>query len=102
VGGLLLVLSTQLIGFGLAGMTYSLLVRPTNMVWPSSLVVITMYNTLHSRSSGMSSFIPPAEDRALMAKKFKFFSVVFALITIYQVHSHFFSPCFLAVVSTGC
>ncbi|PLW21798.1 hypothetical protein PCANC_02927 [Puccinia coronata f. sp. avenae] len=92
VGGLLLVLSTQLIGFGLAGMTYSLLVRPTNMVWPSSLVVITMYNTLHSRSSGMSSFIPPAEDRALMAKKFKFFSVVFALITIYQFIPTVFAP----------
>ncbi|KAA1133450.1 hypothetical protein PGTUg99_012769 [Puccinia graminis f. sp. tritici] len=84
VGGLLLVLSTQLIGFGLAGMTYSLLVRPTNMVWPSSLVVMTMYNTLHSRSSGMTSFRPPAEDRLLMAKKFRFFSIVFVLITIYQ------------------
>ncbi|EHS63899.1 uncharacterized protein PGTG_20881 [Puccinia graminis f. sp. tritici CRL 75-36-700-3] len=87
VGGLLLVLSTQLIGFGLAGMTYSLLVRPTNMVWPSSLVVMTMYNTLHSRSSGMTSFRPPAEDRLLMAKKFRFFSIVFVLITIYQYSS---------------
>lgn len=92
VGGLLLVLSTQLIGFGLAGMTYSLLVRPTNMVWPSSLVVMTMYNTLHSRSSGMSSFRPPAEDRLLMAKKFKFFSVVFVLITLYQFIPTVFAP----------
>jgi len=92
VGGLLLVLSTQLIGFGLAGMTYSLLVRPTNMVWPSTLVVMTMYNTLHSRSSGMSSFIPPAEERILMAKKFKFFLIVFVLITIYQFIPTVFAP----------
>ncbi|KNZ51638.1 hypothetical protein VP01_387g8 [Puccinia sorghi] len=92
VGGLLLVLSTQLIGFGLAGMTYSLLVRPTNMVWPSSLVVMTMYNTLHSKSSGMSSFVPPAEESILMAKKFKFFLIVFGLITIYQFIPTVFAP----------
>ncbi|GAA6030608.1 hypothetical protein NBRC10512_007749 [Rhodotorula toruloides] len=46
-GGLLLLLSTQLIGFGLSGLTYRFLVRPTQMLWPSQLVTITLYETLH-------------------------------------------------------
>ncbi|BGP17800.1 hypothetical protein JCM10213_001699 [Rhodosporidiobolus nylandii] len=46
-GGLLLLLSTQLIGFGLSGLTYRLLVRPTVMIWPSQLVTVALYETLH-------------------------------------------------------
>ncbi|BGP25943.1 hypothetical protein JCM10295v2_004886 [Rhodotorula toruloides] len=46
-GGLLLLLSTQLIGFGLSGLTYRFLVRPTQMLWPSQLVTVTLYETLH-------------------------------------------------------
>ncbi|KAK4050273.1 hypothetical protein OIV83_003594 [Microbotryomycetes sp. JL201] len=46
-GGLLLLLSTQLIGFGLSGLTYRLLVRPTVMLWPSTLVLVTLFETLH-------------------------------------------------------
>ncbi|GAA5981396.1 hypothetical protein JCM11641_005307 [Rhodosporidiobolus odoratus] len=47
LGGLLLLLSTQLIGFGLSGLTYRLLVRPTVMIWPSQLVTVALYETLH-------------------------------------------------------
>ncbi|GAA6026094.1 hypothetical protein JCM8202_002520 [Rhodotorula sphaerocarpa] len=50
-GGLLLLLSTQLIGFGLSGLTYGILVRPTVMVWPSQLVTVALYETLHGGSS---------------------------------------------------
>ncbi|KAI9615109.1 hypothetical protein H4Q26_011648 [Puccinia striiformis f. sp. tritici PST-130] len=51
-GALLLILSTQLLGFGLSGLSYSILIRPTAMIWPSSLVVVTLYNTLHAVDDG--------------------------------------------------
>ncbi|MBW0487029.1 hypothetical protein O181_026744 [Austropuccinia psidii MF-1] len=92
LGGLLLVLSTQLIGFGLAGLSYSFLVRPTNMVWPSSLVVMTMYNTLHSKSNGTNHSISRFTQEELLNKKFRFFLIVFGLITIYQFIPVVFAP----------
>lgn len=51
VGGVLLVLSTQMLGFGLSGLVYNLLVRPSKMVWPSTLVPISLFNTLHGQES---------------------------------------------------
>ncbi|EGG06337.1 putative oligopeptide transporter [Melampsora larici-populina 98AG31] len=70
-GSLLLILSTQLLGFGLAGFTYSILIRPTAMVWPSSLVVVTLYNTLHSVGGDTE------EGRKLTRDRMKFFAIVF-------------------------
>lgn len=60
VGGLLLLLSTQLIGFGLSGLTYRLLVRPTAMLWPSTLVFVTLFETLHG---GAKDNLKQTKDR---------------------------------------
>ncbi|KAH9821600.1 putative oligopeptide transporter [Melampsora americana] len=77
-GSLLLILSTQLLGFGLAGFTYSILIRPTAMVWPSSLVVVTLYNTLHSVGGDTE------DGRKLTRDRMKFFAIVFVGIFFYQ------------------
>ncbi|CAH7675322.1 OPT family small oligopeptide transporter [Phakopsora pachyrhizi] len=77
-GSLLLILSTQLLGFGLAGLTYSILIRPTKMVWPSSLVTVTLYNTLHGIAGDGE------ESQRFMKDRMRFFSIVFILIFIYQ------------------
>ena len=57
---LLLVLATQLTGFGLAGLCRRFLVWPASMVWPQNLVVCTLLNTLHAEedqeSGGISRF----------------------------------------------
>lgn len=45
---LLLLLSSQMIGFGLAGLMYRLLVRPAKMVWPSTLVFVSLFDSLHA------------------------------------------------------
>jgi hypothetical protein len=45
---LVLVLATQLTGFGLAGMCRRFLVWPASMVWPQNLVACTLLNTLHA------------------------------------------------------
>lgn len=44
----LLVVATQLTGFGLAGMCRRFLVSPASMVWPQNLVTCTLLNTLHA------------------------------------------------------
>ena len=43
-----LVLATQLTGFGLAGLCRRFLVWPASMVWPQNLVICTLLNTLHA------------------------------------------------------
>ncbi|KAJ7339942.1 OPT oligopeptide transporter protein-domain-containing protein [Mycena albidolilacea] len=45
---LVLVLATQLTGFGIAGMCRRFLVWPASMVWPQNLVACTLLNTLHA------------------------------------------------------
>ncbi|KAK2464416.1 hypothetical protein APHAL10511_003564 [Amanita phalloides] len=45
---IVLVLATQLTGFGLAGLCRRFLVWPASMVWPQNLVACTLLNTLHA------------------------------------------------------
>ncbi|CAG8483621.1 21933_t:CDS:10 [Gigaspora margarita] len=49
--GYLLLLSTQMLGYGLAGFVRKYLVRPNNMIWPQALVFSTLYNTLHGNTT---------------------------------------------------
>lgn len=55
-----LVLATQLTGFGLAGLCRRFLVLPASMVWPQNLVTCTLLNTLHAEedegTDGISRF----------------------------------------------
>ncbi|KAF9020557.1 small oligopeptide transporter, partial [Hymenopellis radicata] len=46
----LLVMSTQLIGFSIGGITRRFLVAPPSMIWPNTLVQCALFNTLHSQS----------------------------------------------------
>ncbi|KAF9352541.1 hypothetical protein BGX34_012103 [Mortierella sp. NVP85] len=50
-GGLLLVISTQFVGYGFAGALRRFLVRPASMVWPVNLVNATLFHTLHRRNT---------------------------------------------------
>jgi OPT family small oligopeptide transporter len=57
---IVLVLATQLTGFGVAGLCRRFLVWPASMVWPQNLVVCTLLNTLHAEddedTGGLSRF----------------------------------------------
>ena len=44
----MLILTTQLTGFSLAGLCRRYLVWPASMVWPQNLIVCTLLNTLHA------------------------------------------------------
>jgi len=71
--GLLLVLTTQCIGYGLAGFLRRYLVWPYQMVWPSNLVSCALFQTLHSEDvSG-----PRGPTR------FKFFCIACAGMFVY-------------------
>ena len=77
---LVLVLATQLTGFGLAGLCRRFLVWPASMVWPQNLVACTLLNTLH------------AEDEQGMGgiTRYKFFCMV-----TFGAFTFFFLPGFL-------
>ncbi|CAG8500295.1 7085_t:CDS:10 [Ambispora gerdemannii] len=63
--GILLLISTQMLGYGLAGFLRKYLVRPANMIWPANLVFASMYTTLHGNAK---------ETR----DKLRFFVIVFS------------------------
>ncbi|KAI8872587.1 OPT family small oligopeptide transporter [Ramicandelaber brevisporus] len=48
---LLLMLTTQMIGYGLAGICRAFLVYPAAMIWPSNLANIVLFRTFHEASS---------------------------------------------------
>ncbi|XP_010270227.1 PREDICTED: oligopeptide transporter 3 [Nelumbo nucifera] len=57
VCGLLIVLTTQILGYGWAGMLRRYLVDPAEMWWPSNLAQVSLFRALHekdSRSKGLT------------------------------------------------
>ncbi|OZJ02510.1 hypothetical protein BZG36_04256 [Bifiguratus adelaidae] len=47
LGGLLLLITSQCIGYGMAGFLRNYLVKPAAMYWPANLPSVVFYNTLH-------------------------------------------------------
>jgi hypothetical protein len=103
----MIVMSTQLIGFSIGGITRRFLVQPPSMstfpplfssplahlrtpctVWPANLVTCALFNTLHSQNyAGIGS-------RSGMSRE-RFFFISFTLGVIWcMVHFPFFSFCF--------
>lgn len=48
---LLLTISTQILGYGFAGMARRFLVRPSGMIWPGTLMSAAMFSTLHRQEN---------------------------------------------------
>lgn len=69
------IVAAQLIGFGLSGLTYKILVRPTAMVWPYTLVVISLFETLHGSAK---EHVAETKDRL------RFFTRAFSSIFAWQ------------------
>ncbi|KAK5823307.1 OPT family small oligopeptide transporter [Linnemannia elongata] len=49
LANVLLILTTQLVGYGMAGILRRYLVYPAAMIWPSNLATVALFNTLHRR-----------------------------------------------------
>lgn len=80
---IVLLLTTQCIGFGLAGMVYTLLVSPPAMYWPSTLVTVQLFTTLYPSNSSSSSLSIRAQ-KFLTAKRLRLFLILFSIIFAYQ------------------
>jgi hypothetical protein len=61
---ILLILSTQILGYSLAGITRRYLVRPSGMIWPSTLVSTAMFTALHKNEN------KPADGWTIAPRKF--------------------------------
>jgi hypothetical protein len=61
---ILLVLSTQILGYSLAGLTRRYLVRPSGMIWPATLVSTAMFTALHQEVN------KPANGWTISPRKF--------------------------------
>ncbi|KAI7901113.1 OPT family small oligopeptide transporter [Cokeromyces recurvatus] len=53
-GGLLLIMTTQFIGYGLAGILRPYLVYPSAMVWPGNLASISLFRSFHEPANNWS------------------------------------------------
>lgn len=69
--GIFVTLSSQLIGYGVAGMMRSVLLYPTKMLYPANLPITTVMETLHK---------PKSETR----KRFQVFWIVFVAIFCWE------------------
>ncbi|KXS11301.1 oligopeptide transporter 4 [Gonapodya prolifera JEL478] len=65
--GILLILTTQIAGYGMAGLGRAILVEPPSMWWPTNLPTVALFKTLHEKSY---------ESR--MGVHLKFFTIVTA------------------------
>lgn len=52
---LLLILSTQILGYAFAGLTRRFLVRPAGMIWPGTLMSAAMFTTLHKEENSIAN-----------------------------------------------
>lgn len=76
---LLLILSTQAMGFGLAGVMRRFLVWPAAMVWPATLIFTTVMHTLHDHSPA-----DPSLTNGWRIGRYKFFLIAAGSIFCYE------------------
>ncbi len=77
---LVLLLTTQTLGFGFAGLVHNILVKPVAMIYPGSLVTTSLFHTLHGTGSQLTRV------------RLRFFMIVFCAIFIYQFIPSLIAP----------
>lgn len=83
---LLLVITTQSIGYGIAGLLRAFLVYPAAMIWPANLVSVTLMHAMHEKE------LPP-EPSVIggTMSRYRWFGLIFLVSFLY-----YFIPGFLA------
>ncbi|KAL0363119.1 UNVERIFIED_CONTAM: Oligopeptide transporter 3 [Sesamum calycinum] len=80
---LLIVLTTQILGYGWAGMLRKYLVDPVEMWWPSNLAQVSLFRALHEK-----------ETKAQGMTRMKFFLIFMAASFTYYLFPGYLSPDF--------
>ncbi|KAM6539972.1 hypothetical protein FALCPG4_001717 [Fusarium falciforme] len=83
---LLLTISTQSVGYGIAGMLRKFLVYPASMIWPENLVGVTLMNAMYERND-----TPDPTIIGGTMHRYKWFTIVTGCAFAY-----YFIPGFLA------
>ncbi|KAJ1561110.1 hypothetical protein HK405_004891 [Cladochytrium tenue] len=84
VVSVLLILSSQLIGYGIAGVFRNLLVYPTHSYYPSSLSNVSLFNTLHHSKHFTNDML-------------RFFGIVFVIIFFWEWIPEFVAPTLVGI-----
>ncbi|PNY24300.1 Sexual differentiation process protein isp4 [Tolypocladium capitatum] len=84
----LLVLSTQAMGLGVAGIFRRFLVWPSSMVWPKTLITATVMHSLHNHEPA-----DPASTNGWRIGRYKFFLIVAACVFIWEWVPQVFATC---------
>ncbi|GJJ70074.1 hypothetical protein EMPS_02423 [Entomortierella parvispora] len=92
---LLLVFTTQVTGFALAGALRKFLIRPAHMIWPSTLVTASLFRSLHH-----SSIVDSGEDMGRMPRMRYFLLVTLGMFFFYWLPGLIFPT--LGVLSWIC
>lgn len=77
---ILIALGTNLIGYGLAGLTRRFLVYPSSCVWPASLVTIALNSSFHQDSNPT---VPGPFKSSWSMSRLKFFGITFGAMFFY-------------------
>lgn len=80
-GNILLVWTTQLLGFGMAGGLRNYLVYPASMVWPSNLATISLLRSLHKTDENWTG-----------PSRYRWFLYMFAAMWVWQWFPSYFWP----------
>ncbi|MBE3047904.1 small oligopeptide transporter, OPT family [Candidatus Bathyarchaeota archaeon] len=79
---ILIALSTNFIGYGMAGLTRRFLVYPAYCVWPSSLVTIALNSAFHDTATESTSALGPFKSIWKMSR-IKYFCYAFGAMFFY-------------------
>jgi len=74
-----LVISAQLLGYGIAGLLRPVLVRPTRMLWPINLPINSLLETLH-------------RDKSETKARLKYFWIIFTCMLVYETVPEYIFP----------
>lgn len=84
---LLLTMSTQALGFGLAGVTRRFLIWPAAMIWPSNLINTSLMYSLHDHSKS-----DPAQTNGWKIGRYRFFLVAGGAYFVYAWFPSYIAP----------
>lgn len=93
---LLLTITCQMLGFGMAGLTRRWLVEPAAMIWPSNLITTTMFETIHTHSTPENV---PASGWKI--GRYKWFLIVMSAIFVWEWFPLWIAP-FFATFTFAC
>lgn len=88
---ILLCISTQMMGYGLAGIFRKILVWPAAMIWPTTLINTALFYGLHDQSK-----TDPTKCNGWSISRYKYFFIVFACSFCWYWFPGFIAP-FLSV-----